>query len=166
MGDVPATSPNTPSLTAHAAHTVVSKLLISLYCHSCPSRAPHKTYVEKAVFSRLSSLFSSVHCTHGAHGTGCHGTRFLWSKPSSLHNLTRTEFNRSIRCMLDVEIHQVCSTELRKASSSHTKDLSKYRGESCASRIWTRSAASGTWACTPVCANTPSMPNVTAPSIS
>ena len=39
--------------------------------------APHKICAQKTVFSWSSSLLSSVHCTHSAHGTGRHYTRSL-----------------------------------------------------------------------------------------
>jgi hypothetical protein len=68
--DVPAISRNTLSLTAHITHTALSNLLISLLCRSHPSWGHSKTCAQKTVFSRSSSLFSSVHCIHSAHGTG------------------------------------------------------------------------------------------------
>ena len=62
--------------TTHVAYTAVSKALISLDCHSYPTSAHTEIYAQKTVFSLSSSLFSSVHCTHSAHGTG-HLTRPL-----------------------------------------------------------------------------------------
>jgi hypothetical protein len=52
FGTFHATSRNALSLTAHVAHTAVSNLLISLYCHSYPSLAHSKIFAQKTVFSR------------------------------------------------------------------------------------------------------------------
>ena len=76
---------NALSLIARAEHTRPCNILISLDCHSYPSWAHSKTCAQKTVFSRPSTLFSSVHCTHGAHETS-HCTRALYPGPSSLPN--------------------------------------------------------------------------------
>ena len=69
VGTFHVTSRNILSLTAHVAHTTAPNLLISFQCHSNPSKAHSKICAQKTVFSRSSSLFSSVHCTHSAHET-------------------------------------------------------------------------------------------------
>ena len=53
-------------------HSTVYNPLISLQCRSHSSWGDSKICAQKTVFSRSSSLFSSVHCTHSAHGTGRH----------------------------------------------------------------------------------------------
>jgi hypothetical protein len=60
LGATHCTSCNIQSLTAHVAYTAVSNLLISLQCYSYPSRAHSKINAQKTVFSRSSSLSSSV----------------------------------------------------------------------------------------------------------
>jgi hypothetical protein len=85
------TSRDTLPLTAHVAHTAVLNILISLDCRSNPSWAHSKICAQKTVYSRSSSLFSSVHCAHSARGTS-HCKRSLYSGPSSLLNWKSREY--------------------------------------------------------------------------
>ena len=68
LEDVPATSRDAASLTAHPAHTAVSTLSLSLHCHSYPSLAPHNTCARKISFSRSFCLFFVVSRTPGSTG--------------------------------------------------------------------------------------------------
>lgn len=78
------TSPNTPSLTAHAARTAPSNLLISLYCHSNPSWAPRKTGARQAASppasqtSQSYKLFNRLPLHSQLEKAGIGGKAGLW----------------------------------------------------------------------------------------
>jgi hypothetical protein len=108
VGTFHATSRKPTSLTAPVAHTTVSKSLISFECHPYPSWAQYKIDAQKTVFSRSSTLHSSVHCTHSAYETG-HCTRPLQLLPSSLLNWKSRELaGTRIHFMLGFSQRMTC----------------------------------------------------------